>query len=379
MLKAKIYNSIYDIESTEWDSIIGDDYLLKHSYLVHVERSLCTEYSYKYLGIYIDDEIVLATPLFTIDLDLGVMLEKGIVKSFIHKIRKIFKKAFYIKALVVGSPPSIGNFGVAIKKEKVTVEVMRYFLKNVKKIMKSQKRDMVLLKEIPEKFYEEYKYLMETEQFNIGWDMPNNYINVAWMSDEEYLKTLRKKYRQSIKTSHKKLFKDDIKVNVEKRTDVCIGNTEYEMFLNVLYKSEYIFEVLSYEYFREFVTVKELNSCIIAIKKGRKIIGYFLVCDTKKNEISALFAGLDYKWNHEYDVYFNLFHQVILYAISSGKKRISFGQNTYEVKQRMGCKIEELYIGFYHKNFMLNKIMGKFINIILPRTEIKEKKVLKEE
>lgn len=371
--------TLADMDKAEWDSVCGRDYFLSYDYLLHVERSMRESYRYAYVLVRRHGESVLGAPLFYMDICADTLLDPGRMKTAAERIRRILPSAFRIRSLVVGSPPSIGNFGIAEKGGNCYPAEMAALARTLTELRDKGGAKLVLYKEMPEAFRTRYKEVWEEEGLIFGFDMPNNWFDVRWHTDEEYLAAMRGKSRQAIRKSAGKLSAKGVCVKRLTDTQKALGMREYEMYHTVLMKSDHIFEVLTKEYFSDICCLSRMDPCLVAIMKDDQIMGYFLVCDSAKDEIAAMFAGIDYRFNNDYDVYFNLFHEVIIYAMSTGKKRICFGQNTYEVKQRMGCRIEELYIGLTHRSRLLNRILARLSAALLPRIEISGRRVFKED
>lgn len=378
MISTNCYNSIEEIDASEWGKAVKDDYLLSYQYLKHVEKTMSDSIKYRYLLTVEDHVPVAAVVLFEMRLDIATLLEEGKTKAIISKTRKILKKAFTVKALFVGSPPSTGNFGINISDKCVdSDQVIKNIIDTVNSIAKKMHIKMILYKEMGAKFKQQYGHIFEKKGCCFGYDMPNNILDIRWNSDEEYLDSMRSKSRQAIIRSNEKLEKSGISFGVINNISNVYSNKEYQMYLDVLHKSNNIFETLSKEYFSNFNNAYMLDPCLICIMKDEQIIGYFLTCNVSETDVSALFAGIDYQYNHDYDTYFNLFHQVIIYAIEHKKRRIVFGQNTYEVKQRLGCVTEDLYIAFSYKNRLIHKVLSRYSSYLLPKIEINTRRVFK--
>jgi predicted N-acyltransferase len=377
MISVKIVNSILEVDQKEWNEVCKNDYFMSVEYLYHVEQTMVDGYKYWYICIYKNDLLVLVASLFSMGIQLDTLLEKGLVKKLISSVRKIFRHLFMVQSLIVGSPPSVGNFGVSVKDGQTDKIIFDEFLKTIEIIAKKEKIQLMMIKEVPNIFVKNHYESLKQASYSIAYDLPNNILDLPWKSFDDYLLALRKKYRQTIKKSRDKLISPNI--IVEEVFDIRnqYGDAEYDLYLNVLGRSETIFETLTMDYFTQFDQIEKMSTCLLSIKHNGIIIGYFLVADTSDSEIAALFAGINYDCKDRYDTYFNLFYEVITYALKNGKKRIYFGQNTYEVKQRIGCVCEELHIVLKHRNRCINHILHLIKDYLLPEKKIEPKKVLK--
>lgn len=378
MISISSFDSVDEINPAEWETAVGGDYLLSCPYLGHIERTMQEGIRYHYFLVYEDSSPVAAAALFEMRLDLATLLGNGTGKKLIGGVRKIFRKAFTVKTLFIGSPPSTGNFGIAVSDRCKNPEaVVENLISAIRMIARTRHINMVLYKEMGEAFHQRYGQIFKDNGCCFGYDMPNNVLDIRWSSDAEYLDAMRSKSRYAVVRSHEKLAQEDVTFGVLTDIKHVYHDKEYSMYLDVLHKSDNIFETLTKTYFSEFSDVEGMAPCLVYIKKNDDIIGYFLTCDIAKDTVSALFAGIDYRYNHDCDTYFNLFHQVILYAMERGRRRIVFGQNTYEVKQRLGCTTEEMYIAFSYRNKLIQALLEGLSPYLLPKTEIRPRRTFK--
>jgi predicted N-acyltransferase len=376
---ARIFSSITEVDKNGWETVIGKNKLLSYDYLLHIEKTMGREYPCQYICVYRKEEMVAVAPMFTIDIKLDTLMEGGWLKSAARRLNAVFRRAGVITALVVGSPPSSGNFGIGIKEGATGEKEIQVMARAIKDVAKREKIKLIIYKEVPHWFKVDYGQILEKEGCSFGNDMPNNTLKIRWSDNEDFLASMRGKFRQAIKKSERKLVAEGIQVDMVREINSAFGSREYDMYSEVLSKSSNVFEKLTPGYFRQMDTVKSIEPRLLTIKKNKKIIGFFLICDSGEDEISAMFAGIDYRWSRDYDVYFNLFHQTIIHAIKQGKTMISFGQNTYEVKGRIGCKVDRLYIGFCYRNRIVQALLEKFADTLLPETSVKERQVFKQE
>jgi predicted N-acyltransferase len=116
---------------------------------------------------------------------------------------------------------------------------------------------------------------------------------------------------------------------------------------------------------------------MVIAKKGDRFIGSSLLLLNNKTFIS-LFIGLDYDYNEEYFIYFNLFYKAIELAIEKGAEEIELGITTLDPKRDMGADVVALNMYMRHANPFLNKVIPVLFDIItapdttMPRNVFKE-------
>jgi len=120
------------------------------------------------------------------------------------------------------------------------------------------------------------------------------------------------------------------------------------------------------------------KAVILAATKDGKIIGFMLTLFNGKELISAL-IGLDYDYNREYSIYFNLFYKTIELAIEAGMEKIDMGITTLDPKKNMGSGTVVLNMYMKHFNPLLNKIIPLLFDMITPPDTTGPRNVFKED
>jgi predicted N-acyltransferase len=245
---------------------------------------------------------------------------------------------------------------------------MKEFIRNVKELAQSDKTGFILFKEFDSGFVEDYRDTFEECGFLVGSSYPNNELYIdKWDSYDSYLGAMKKKYRYTIKTSMKKLDTPDVSVVYNENFSGVFTDENYNLYTNVLEKSDTVFEVLSKQYFQGINQVSDVKPCLISIYLKEKLIGYLLAADLSPAELGVLFVGIDYGHRHEYDTYFNLAYESIKLAFLRKKSKLSFGQKANDFKSRLGCVTEGLYLVYTNRNRLINRVMKLLGKYIVPR------------
>jgi len=181
--------------------------------------------------------------------------------------------------------------------------------------------------------------------------LPNCMMDIKWNTLEEYLNSMRRRYRKNIKETIKKGEK------LTKR--VLTNNNEftqemYDLYKQLMDRADYVLEILNLDFFRnsfaKTIVLEEDNkpkAFVQAIECGDKLIGEF--------------CGFDYKDRDKYDLYKNIILAFIEYAIVNGFKTIDIGQSAESVKLKFGAYLQPKYSWiFWNGNKVCNMIL-KFI------------------
>jgi hypothetical protein len=175
---------------------------------------------------------------------------------------------------------------------------------------------------------------------------------------EEYIDSLRSRYRRRILLALKKRDKLHIK-----KADFT--EKHYKLYKSVLNRSDYPLESMSLDFFKtwdseiyEFLNLEGELLGFIQLKQIADKL-YFIFCGFEKEDIKT------------YDIYINMLIFIIEIGIKKGVQEIDFGQTSEETKLKLGCKEKEKYLYINHSN----SIVDKFIKFFLPRFSYKAYKV----
>jgi len=119
------------------------------------------------------------------------------------------------------------------------------------------------------------------------------------------------------------------------------------------------------------------KTVMLSAVKDDRLIGYMLLLFSGKTLITK-FPGLNYDYNKEYCVYFNLFYKTIELAIETGMDNIDMGITTLDPKKDMGSDIVTLNMYMRHSNPFLNKILPTLFEMITPPDTTGPRNVFKE-
>ncbi|MCX7921248.1 MAG: GNAT family N-acetyltransferase [Clostridia bacterium] len=376
-MRVEVFRSIKEIPSCVWDSLLKrDETFMSHRYLTLVEETSPEDYEFWYLLVYDGDKLAASMPLFRMPVFLD-LLSTGVARKAIKFLRRFYKNFFIIKPLIGGCPPSLGNNNLLISKEADIVKVLSALNDSVETIAKENRIGLIGLKEFEPMSSEQLAPLIP-KGFIKASSLPTNKLTLVGSSFEEYLKALRTPYRQSINANLRKLEKGGIEVKVLYDFSEVFDDYCYSLYEAVINKAEFQLERLTPEFFRKMSELPENEAALVTLCKDGTILGYFLVCNSGVDSISAMFAGINYEYSRQYDIYFNLFYQVIKLAYARNKNIVEFGQNSYQLKSRLGCKQIPLDIFIKHTNRGWHYILSRLTHVLFPKYELKEKNAFRE-
>ena len=190
----------------------------------------------------------------------------------------------------------------------------------------------------------------------------DTYVDLNFTDFRDYLSSLSRKRRKSIKhTLNKARKKWEIKpvftnefstwkeVAHRLQTYTCERHNDYKWLL-----TEQFYEALE-------KNMKETAELLLFFKDDVPILS---VLSLNTPEISQYrFPGADPQYR-DYQAYFLLYYEGIKRAIEKRKKRIYFGPTTYEFKEKIGCRKEELFGLVKMENPVLHLALKSYVKVL---------------
>jgi predicted N-acyltransferase len=316
----EIHSTIRDIHEREWTSLVGTGNLeSSHQWYRTVEDSGMKDMYYVTVR------------------DSGKLAAAACCYLFDENILRI-------PTLDVSSPLGLSTAFFA-----ETPEETYMLLKGLEEIQRREKAKGISFFELKKEEFESLKpYLKGSTGYSM---LDNTYLDVVFTDFDEYLASLNRKSRRSIKDT---LIRGD-------RLGVTVSSTkEFSKWKDIAYKlqkalcdtlNDYTLLLSKQFYDALEKNMKDCAELLIFFKDDTPIV-FSLVLYTPETA-HYKFVGLnpDYR---EYQAYFLTYYEIIRKAIERKQKRVYFGTTTYEFKEKIGCQRQKLFGLTVMKNAVYN-------------------------
>ncbi len=375
-MSIKIYRSITEVNENQWDAIVGKDRIFcTHKYVEALEKSGMNEGRCYYVVVYDGDKIIAHACVYSVSTELDVFA-RGAIKKIIHLVRHKWKNFFIMRSLECGPPIALGN-ALSFRDGVDCAEALRLLCQRIEELAKELGINFLLFRDFYDDEAELCGLLKERGYAKIH-NLPKAEIKIKWKSFDDYLNSMRSNYRCKIVKGMDKCAKANISIRTLKNFS---GNSRElkRLYDNVSRQAKEIKrEQVSEIFFQTLDKYLGEKSVILSATKDDRLIGFMLVLFNNKELISAL-IGLDYDYNREYCIYFNLFYKTIELAIETGMDKIDMGITSLDPKKDMGSDIVVLNMYMKHSNPFLNKIISVLFDMITPPDTTGPRNVFKED
>lgn len=198
-------------------------------------------------------------------------------------------------------------------------------------------------------------------------------LEIKWDTFKQYTDALKSHYRSMVKKDIKRL--QGIRVEHTK----SFGSLTPEIFALWLQTnrraSEYNRdENIDESYFKRLADLEEISANLFF--QEDKLVA-FNVMLAGESTLYPLWVGVDYSLRDAHSLLFNVYYKTIEVAIAGKKQKVYFGDTTYDLKMRIGCKLVPQYGYVYSTIPFVAKILAKFSKFLIPEQKIKERNVWK--
>ena len=365
-----IYNSTAELPPY-WDNLAVSTVFLSKSYLEVLEQSSPENMLCNYIGIF-DNEILVGIAVSQF-LNLNKLESFGDRDKCIKTaIRNIVFRNFASHVLIIGNNMLTGQnayaFANSIDKNKAT-QALYDATNQLKKIFKS-KGIPIHITTYKDFSSEEIKHF-ETPAFKKYYQFstqPNMVFSIheSWKSEQDYIDSLSKKYRDQYKRSRKKASGiEKRKLNLEEiiRLEDIINDLYFHVAKNAPFNTFF----LPKNHFRVFKEIFKEKFLFYGYFIGEKLIGFNTLI--KNGEVmDTYFLGYDDSIQRENMLYLNMLYDMIAYSIKKDFKEIVFARTALEIKSSVGAKPIKMYGLISHTNPLVNPYMSIIFKYLEPKT-----------
>ncbi|MBI3233732.1 MAG: hypothetical protein HYZ42_06770 [Bacteroidetes bacterium] len=337
-IRTEVYNSLEEIK-VKWNELLPPSHHLQSDSLMVIENACLDDLEFKYILVYDEKEI-----LGCVYLQLLKFNSKHYNHQVLEKPQYYLIKSFVLKQsinlLVCGNLFRIDFQGFYFKNEK-NESLIFDIVSNYCKHNEEEKTFCGMLIKDCNRAIE--PMVVQDKRFQPFRDdiTMELYVRKEWLTFDDYLKSLSRKYLQRAK----KILKAGN--SIERRVlslDEIIYYSEdiHKLYMQVASKQSIRMGLLKASYFVEMQKYYQNNFKIVGYFDGSQMVGFSsYICYDTYMEIH--FIGFDYHYNEVNKVYFNILFDGIKEAITNKYGRIELGRTAKEAKASAGAVSVDIY------------------------------------
>ncbi|MBN1244235.1 GNAT family N-acetyltransferase [Candidatus Bathyarchaeota archaeon] len=338
----QVFTTVDDIGKDSIDAISGDS-AFTYGWFKTIEHQTNLNFTPKYFAAYESDKLIGLAPCFLDTIGNYFSFGPHVIPFMSELMRLGERVGIWQKRILVCYSPFCYRSKILLSETCSKKDVLHLLLEKIDYICKKER---ILFSSFL--FVSEFDKLLSNEVWTFHYKkFPwkyTYYIDVNWSNFEEYLTSLTRWSRKTIRRDIKKCRENGVIFNYEAE----LGELSEKLsFLHSNLFRKHNKGHLNSPYQPSFF--KSLNEfagdsvkVFIAQKKG-KVMGFSLRMG-HKNVLDSIMVGFDYDFQETDCAYFNLaFYEPIKWAIKKGFKKIYYRFTAEEGKIRRGCKREQIF------------------------------------
>jgi 8-amino-7-oxononanoate synthase len=360
-LSYEYFDSILDVDTVQWDSVVSKATGLRANVLRTFEISGVNNLVCHYMLFHDKQGPVAKANLYEVSMDF-TSLDKNLSPSVRNTIKKWHPRFLDLSMIECGLFAMNGD-GLVVNDIDQLPEVINQVSQKLHDIANKKNLDLLVFRDVPLEHYQCYENLLLPLGYAPVAGFTNAVIDIVWPSLDEYLVCLNSKDRYKLKNALKIEEKFDIKIEVTSDYK-HLAKDMAGLWANVNASSnDYNREQLDEKFFFESGIHLQDNSEVILFYHQDRLVAFMwnLIGD---EDYHMADWGVDYDFPDYREA--NFYRAASVYsikrAIELGKNRMQLGMTNYVPKKLLGAKMQPLiYFIKNRKNTHLSSVVARMM------------------
>lgn len=361
--------------ATEWNMRAGTNLFLQSSFLKALEETPPSGTSYRY-GIVRHGDDVVGLEYFQlkkINLYLSLRLDayrpSGLIDKVWHGIKSLLAKRLNSYVLVNGNMTLTGSNGFYFN-DKISMAKSFELTESIaEELVCALKREKIKVRAILLKdYYSDNKPQELKEGYTEFQVQPNMILDIdsTWISFDDYLASMRSKYRVRVRRARKKA--DGLERRLLTLEEIhAYADDISRLYRNVADQAGFNLFILPKNYFYSLQKHLGDKMKLVAYFQNDRMVGYYTNI-LGNGELDAHFLGYDPACNSECQLYLNMLYDLVDDAITAKAHRLVLSRTAMEIKSSIGAEAHDMFLYLKSTNSILNKGVAKSLSYFKPDT-----------
>jgi Acetyltransferase (GNAT) domain len=367
----RIFDSIEHVDLTEWQRVRAScnaSIFTDPRFIAAVEVSMKHLEKFWYIIIYDEGGAPVAcTSVSTMTVDLVDLADPSLA-GVIRHTPLLSSWLRHWKLLIGGLPVGTGHNTLAIAQRSTSAQLLPILDRVICDLATDAQADAIAYKEFGQGDLAWTAPLLDLGYHRIP-TPPMHFFRPAFEDFSQYCAALKSHYRQQINRSRRKLKEGGLEIVVLSDPEEILR--AYTSEVHALYhqmadRATIKLEVLPIEFLHQLTSRLRGHVELLAIRKDTRIVAFGWNIHTPSS-YHAMYGGLDYRLNHEFDLYFNLIYAMLGCALAKQASRIEVGLGGDAFKAKLGCYSEPLYVFAKGRGPLMSRIVRAAGHLLIAR------------
>jgi predicted N-acyltransferase len=335
-----VVNSIRDIDATRWDELSGPGAVIRsHAYLDAVEQSGINDCRYYYPVVYNqNDEMVAHACVYTISTDLSQLLPARL-QRWVAGLRRVWPRFLSVRITECASPLVAGH-GISMRAGEDPTALLRELESTINAIARSANSGLIVIRDFLTEERDGTDDLLR-QGYALRMNMPLARITVRWASYEDYLASMRARYRKDVKRRLQRSLANGQHVQRLHQFGEHAETWAAQAQLVLARAQRFKRERLGPAYYVNMDSKLDEQSLMLVACRDGRMVAHGMVLTDRENTIATFFGREAGRPSAEW---FSLMNEVIKLGIERQSRYIHLGLGSYDAKSLVGAEVEPLYL-----------------------------------
>ncbi|MDY0165517.1 MAG: GNAT family N-acetyltransferase [Thermoguttaceae bacterium] len=366
--KWRIYSSMDEVDRQAWEAVHASsgDLFSDPRFISAVEHSMVKDTQCWPVVVEDDTGRPAAITCFSLHQVDGALLIRAWLSAVVQFVRRVWPGYFRFRVLFCGLPVSAGQKTLCIAPHAEPGQVIEALDSAISELAGRLRVGVIVWKEFGPADCQ-WLASLERRGYVRADSLPMCYFDARFGDFDAYQKALKWNGRHNIRRSQRKFRKARLRIarmHGDEGFDRLYTDEVHRLYEAIHDHAQFKLERLPAEFFREIARQFGRDARFSVAYQGERVVA-FLCSLADKQQFCLLFMGMDYAVNRECDLYFNLMYDGLDCGLRSGAARISFGQNSYTFKARLGCR-EEPRVFFIRGRRLLGLALRMCAHVLFP-------------
>ncbi len=354
----EVFNSIREVEM-RWDQFHATQKHIHSTYLSALERCNPPDMEFRYVLVSKDEQVVACAYLQIVNYSGRNFSENG--SAFLLASLKLFFKLKKVRLLFCGNLFRVDFPCLHFLENKISLEQI---VDLVQEIRVAEKCQLLMIKEM-DCTSEELAMLEQHGFRKYAEDMTMSLaLKSKWNSFEDYFNSITKKYKKRLKLIRQA--KDKFEVRNLSTSEIKNFLPRIAELFNAIISKQFLrMGIVDENYFVEMRNTFGEKFFINGYFINNKMVA-FASHINHSEMLEVHYIGIDYTFNEEFFLYFNILYDGVEQAILMKKKFLDLGRTAREAKASVGCKPvpsnDYLFVKSRFVKFLINVFEKLFLN-----------------
>jgi hypothetical protein len=370
----RIFDSIERVDVTEWQQVRSackGSIFMDPQFIAAVEAGMNQVERFWYIVIHDESGAPAACAgASAVVMDLADFADPRLAR--IIRFRPLQRSRLRrLKLLIGGLPVGTGHHTLALAQRSASTRILPVLDRVICDLAAGVGADAIVYKEFGEGDLTWTEPLLKLGYRRIP-TPPMHFFKPAFKNFSQYCAALRAHYRKQINHSRRKLSDAGLEIIVLSDPEEIVR--AYTSEVHALYhqmadRATMKVEVLPIEFLHQLAARLKGQVELLTIRKDTRIVAFgWNVHD--RTSYHAMYAGLDYRLNHEFDLYFNLIYAMLDCALAKRVSTIEVGLGADAFKARIGCHSEPLYVFAKGRGPMMSLLVHVAGNLLIAQKPV---------